>query len=261
MSPSLFEFFELVAEELAADNSKVITPDSIRTKGKDSTLLDELQADLKATSPEQAFELAVKALKEHFADKGATLPFAYNSSTGEFTATDSNFLTFISDMSGIRSCGKRSREFECSVAKRLETRAKGTIHRVGHPRDRKKKRDDFNNYLKKLGFSRPVCLGKDKDGGLDILWQLPLGTNPHRPLVSLQCKNGKFNMDEARKSVVSGQESLSQHGGLQPTVHVMCVFFNDYLYPQRLSAKQLTFVPLGLSDLASMQQLVSTELI
>ena len=261
MSAAIFEFFELVAEELCDDGSKVITPDSLKAKGKDSSLLDDLQSDLKANIAEEAIKLAVEELEKHFKGKGAALPFDYEPSTGLFQAKDVEFLRFVKEMSGIRSSGRRSRDFECRVAERLQARATGTIHRVGHPRDIKKKKTDFNAHLRTLGFDRPVLLGKEKDGGLDILWQLPIGTIPHRPFVSVQCKNGKFDMDAAQASIGTGSMSLSQYTGLQPSVHVPCVVFNDYVYPQRLSAKQWNFVPLGLTDLASMEKDVSVELI
>lgn len=248
MSVPLFEFFELVAEELSDDGSKVITPDGLKSKGKDSSLLDDMQRDLKANSAEEAIELAVCELEQHFKAKGAALPFDYDPWTGNFQAKDAEFLRFIKEMSGIRSSSNRSHDFECRVAERLQVRATGSIHRVGHPRDIKKKKADFNAHLRTLGFDRQVLLGKEKDGGLDILWQLPLGTIPHRPFVSVQCKNGKFDSDAAQSSIGTGSMSLSQHAGLQSSVHVPCVIFNDYLYPQRLSAKQWNFVPLGLTN-------------
>jgi hypothetical protein len=216
---------------------------------------------LKANSAEEAIGLAVGELKNHFKSKGATLPFEYERSTGMFQAKDAEFLGFVKEMSGIRSSGKRSRDFECRVAQRLQVRATGTIHRVGHPRDVKKKKTDFNEHLRALGFVRPVALGREKDGGLDILWHLPLGAIPHRPFVSVQCKNGKFDMDAAQASIGTGSMSLSQYAGLQASVHVPCVVFNDYVYSQRLTAKQWNFVPLGLTDLASLEQHVSIELI
>lgn len=261
MPAPLFEFFELVAEELCDGGSKVITPDNLKAKGKDSSLLDDLQRHLKVISAEEAIKQAVEELERHFRAKGAALPFKYEPSTGLFQAKDAEFLGFVKEMSSIRSSGRRSRDFECRVAERLQVRATGTIHRVGHPRDIKKTRADFNGHLRTLGFVRPVCLGREKDGGLDILWQLPLGTIPHRPFVSVQCKNGKFDMDAAQASVGTGSMSLSQYAGLQASVHVPCVIFNDYVYPERLTAKQWNFVPLGLTDLASMEQKVSTQLI
>jgi hypothetical protein len=261
MPSPLFEFFEIVAEELCVHVSKVITPDNLKTKDKESSLLDDLQYELKASSPEEAIKRAVVELEKHFKAKGAALPFSYDLTTGMFVATDPGFLGFVNDMSRIRSAGKRSRDFECRVAERLQFRATGTIHRVGHPRDVRKKKTQFNAHLQTLGFARPVALGREKDGGLDILWQLPMGTIPHRPFVSVQCKNGKFDMDAAQASIGTGSMSLSQYAGLQAVVHVPCVLFNDYLYPQRLTAKQLNFVPLGLTDLASMEQDVSVEFI
>jgi hypothetical protein len=106
-----------------------------------------------------------------------------------------------------------------------------------------------------------VALGQEKDGGLDILWLLPLGSIPHRPIVSVQCKNGEFNVEVADTSLGAGVRSLSQHTGLQPTVHVPCVFFNDYIHADILGGKQLQYVPLGLTDLARMQHKISVKLI
>jgi len=262
MVSSLFEFFEIVAEELCIHGPKVvITPHSLNAKNQDSSLLDDLKREVRASTEREAIKVAIEELRKHFKAKGAKLPFEYESTTGMFVSTDSIFLLFIKDMSLIRSAGKHSRDFECRVAERLRLRATGAIHRVGHPRDVKKKKVDFNTHLQTLGFGRPVLLGKEKDGGLDILWQLPLGTIPHRPFVSVQCKNGKFNMDAAQASVGAGSISLSQYDGLQPSVHVSCVLFNDYLYPQRIADKQLNFVPLGLTDLASLEQVATMELI
>lgn len=73
----------------------------------------------------------------------------------------------------------------------------------------------------------------------------------HRPIVSVQCKNGEFDLAGGDVSVCAGKRSLSQHGGLLPEIHVPCVLFNDYIYPERLTPKQMTFVPLGLSDLST----------
>jgi len=220
-----------------------------------------LKRETNTSGAEEAIKVVVERLSQHFKGKGARLPFAYKPTTGLFEARDLTFLTFIKDMSLIRGASTRSRDFECGVSERLRLRATGGIHRVGHPRDIKRTKAEFNAHLKTMGFSRPVLVGREKDGGLDILWQLPIGTIPQRPLVSVQCKNGKFNMDEAQKSVGTGSISLSQYDGLQSDVHVPCVLFNDYLYPERLTTKQLNFVPLGLTDLASLKQRVSVDLI
>lgn len=261
MPAPLFEFFEVVAEELSATDSRVITREDLQPKDKESALLNALKNKMGVSTTEEAIALAVKSLEKHFASKGAKLPFEYDPKIGRFTATDRSFLDFVREMSEIRSIGTRSRDFECRVATWLGKRATGAIHRVGHPRDVKKKSEAFNAHLRGLGFDRPVLLGKDKDGGFDIIWLLPLGTIPHRPMVSVQCKNGVFNMEAADASVGAGSRSFSQHAGLQPQIHVPCVLFNDYLSPETLTAKQMNYVPLGLSDLAGMEQLISVELI
>jgi hypothetical protein len=261
MPTPLFEFFETIAEELSSEESRVLTRADLQAKDEESPLLDDLKREMKVASTEEAIQRAVEVLRQHFEGKGSRLPFDYDPETGRFTATDRDYLEFVKNMSSIRSINTKSRDFECSVATRLGQRATGSIHRVGHPRDQKRKSADFNAHLKTLGFSRPVLLGKDKDGGFDILWLLPVGTIPHRPVVSVQCKNGKFNMESADQSVGAGSRSFSQHSGLLPSVHVPCVLFNDYIYPEILTSKQLNFVPLGLTDLAPVTERISVELI
>lgn len=261
MLAPIFEFFEVVAEELATTVSKVITREDLQIADEESLLLDALREDMRAESTDEAIRRAATELEKHFRLKGAVLPFKHDPTTGRFTAVDQVFLSFVKEMNSIRSIGKRSRDFECTVAKRLSARATGSIHRVGHPRDKKTSKDQFNKYLKSHGFVRPVLLGKDKDGGLDILWYLPMGTMSHRPIVSVQCKNGVYNADEAYKSIGAASSSFAQHGGLQTQVHLPCVLFNDYIYPEMLPAKPLSFVPLGLTDLAPLEQAVSVVLI
>src|SRR5689334_17524326 len=127
MPAPIFEFFEVVVDELTVHTSSVITPDSLKAKDKDSSLVDDLKRDLKAQT--------------------SRLPFDFQASTALFVATDSDFLNFIKNMSRIRSVGKRSKEFECGVAQQLHKRVSGDIHRVGHPRDVKKTKKAFNAHL------------------------------------------------------------------------------------------------------------------
>jgi hypothetical protein len=261
MPTPLFEFFETIAEELSLAESRVITRADLQVNDEESPLLDDLKRQMNAASTEVAIQRAVEALCQHFEGKGSKLPFDYDAETGRFTATDRDYLEFVKDMSSMRSINTRSRDFECSVATRLGQRATGNIHRVGHPRDQKRKSADFNAHLKALGFGRPVLLGQEKDGGFDILWLLPVGTIPHRPVVSVQCKNGRFDMKVADQSVGAGSRSFSQHSGLLPSVHIPCVLFNDYIYPEILTHKQLNFVPLGLTDLSPVTERISVELI
>jgi hypothetical protein len=261
MPSALFRFFEVIADELSAKASRVITRENLRINDEESPLLDELRQEMEAGSSEEAVECAVEQLREHFGARVSNLPFAYERETGTFTARDSEFLAFVKDMSGIRSIGKRSRDFECTVAQRLGQRATGAIHRVGFPRDKKVTKAAFNEHLSMLGFQRPVLLGKEKDGGLDILWLLPIGAVPRRPIVSVQCKNGEFDLDAAHASVGAASCSLSQNTSLQQTVHVPCVLFNDYIYSEMLTSKPLNFVPLGLTDLATLDPKVVVELI
>lgn len=258
MPNATFEFFETIAEELTSEGSRVITRADLQLNSEQAPVLDALKDELGVATTEEAIQRAVQILTEHFRDKGAIMPFAYDRVTGRFTAADRPFLLFVKQMRSIRSIGTRSRDFEIGVLQRLALRVTGSVHRIGHPRDVRKRKDAFNEYLRTLGFQRAVLLGKEKDGGFDILWLLPLGTIPHRPVVSVQCKNGEFDMAQADLSVGPGHRSLSQHGRLDAGVHVPCVLFNDYLYPELLTPKPLNFVPLGLSDLSAMSQSISS---
>jgi hypothetical protein len=245
-----FEFFEIVAEELSVQGARVLTRKDLQLSQERAPLLDELKDEVDVETTEEAIRQGVAFLRSHFISKGSSLPFAYDDLTARFEATDAPFLKFISDTKNIRSLREKAKNFELSVLQRLECRTAGSLHRVGFPRDHKKSRDSFNKYLKTLGFNGDVLLGKDKDGGFDILWELPLGAVPHRPIVSVQCKNGEFDMNLAHQSVGAGGISLGQHRGLQAHVHVPCVLFNDYIYSEVFTTKQLNFVPLGLSDLS-----------
>jgi hypothetical protein len=68
-------------------------------------------------------------------------------------------------------------------------------------------------------------------------------------------------MAEADESVAAAKRSFGQHHRLQQSVHVLCVLFNDYLHPQKLTTKALEFVPLGLTDLASLEKKTKLEFI
>jgi hypothetical protein len=261
MPSPIFEFFEVIAEELSSDPARVITSADLQVNQDQAPLFEALKTETRTATNEQAIRVAVTLLDTHFKGKGSKLPFQYDSKTGLFEALDLPYLKFIKEMSNIRSIGKRSREFELGVWDKLGSRVTGSLHRVGHPRERKGRQSEFNAYLRTLGFMGKVLLGQEKDGGLDILWLLPIGTKPHQPIVSVQCKNGVFDMDAGDKSVGAGSRSLAMHGGLQATVHVPCVLFNDYLYPEVVTAKPMNFVPLGLTDLSPMVKLFFAEAI
>lgn len=257
----VFEFFEAVAEELSVQQSRVLTRKDLQLNQEQAPLLDELKDETEASTTEDAIKMAVEFLDEHFKSKGSRLPFSYDHVTGRFEALDLPFLEFVRDTSGIRSLGKKSKDFELGVLQRLGERATGSLHRVGHPREHRTLRTQFNEYLRRLGFDGNVLLGQEKDGGFDILWALPLGSIPHRPIVSVQCKNSEFDIGQADESVGSGSRSLAKHLGLQVGVHIPCVLFNDYIHPKMIVQKPLNFVPLGLSDLSALDQRVSIEAI
>lgn len=178
MPSALFNLFEAVADELSSETSVVLTPEDLRVSDEEEPLFGNLRRETKAATTEEAVYSAVRRLAEHFKGKGSRLPFDYDAETGRFSARDLEFLTFVKQMREIRSLSQRSRDFELSALERLGRRAVGALHRVGFPRDNRRSQPAFNKYLKSLGFARRVALGKEKDGGFDILWLLPIGTIP-----------------------------------------------------------------------------------
>lgn len=243
--------FETVCSELASAKSVVITPDDSVADGMRSPLMEDLDLEYRR-SDDGALTDAVNSLVHHFESRGGSLPFDYDAGTGRFTALDPVYIDFVDLMRNIRSNPQRSAEFETSVTERLALRTTGVIHRIGWKRTKNQQTKKFNEYLEKhLGFTKNVLLGKEKDGGLDIIWAPPLGSFPHRPLVSMQCKNGEYDRTIADASLGVSKSSLDRQDGLLPDVHVYCVLFNDYITSENLPEKRVGFVPLGISDLAA----------
>src|SRR5229473_7050466 len=246
-----FRLFEFICNELASAESVVITPDDSIADGVKSPLMADLDIEYRR-SDNGALNEAVAFLARHFQSRGASLPFTYDPATARFSGLDSKYIDFVDLMRSIRSNPHRSSEFETQVTERLVLRTTGVIHRVGWKRTKNQQREKFNRYLKKnLGFTGPVLWGKEKDGGLDILWAPPLGSFPHRALVSVQCKNGEYDRSVADASLNTTKSSLDRQDGLFPDVHLYCVLFNDYITPEILPKKRVGFVPLGISDLAA----------
>jgi hypothetical protein len=249
MPSPLFQFFEMVAEELTLEQSRVLTSADFDPAGNDSSVLDELRDELRVLTNDQAIREAVQRLTDHFEARGSRLPFSFDAATSRFQATDLEYLKLTAQMREIRGEGKNAKEFELTVMQRIKLRITGSLHRVGHPRDVHKKREEFNKYLSNLGFNGHVLLDKEKDGGFDILWELPIGAKPHRPFISLQCKNSSYSLTDGDASCGPAKRSLNQHKGLMSEVHVLCVFFNDYITHDILPKKAMHWVALGLSDL------------
>lgn len=246
MTPT-FQFFEDICNELAFDDGVVLPDDTFLSP----QLLSDLQDEHKELDPERAVPRALVSLQDHFQNRQSALPFQCDLTTRTYNAVDSDFIEFVSNASSIRGVRTESRNFEVETASRLARRGIGTFHRVGWPRNTRGKKKDFNDYLNPLGFN-DVLVGSEKDGGFDILWLLPFGAIPHRPIFTFQCKNGSYDLENAFQSNGMTNMSLNSHRGLSAMAHTICVVFNDYIEAKMLSPKPYDFVPLGLSDLAAL---------
>jgi len=242
-----FDLFEFICAELTARESTIIPADEV-----DAGILDDLKDHYEETSDGQALERALQDLRAHFQERRSILPFDFSSETGQFAVTDvayTQFVAFARDSRGVG--GVTARSFEERSAARIAGRLTGAIHCVGWPRTQRRRKREFTEYLRSLGFDRNCLEPRDKDGGFDILWLPPLGTVPLRTIVSLQCKNSSFDEDEANKSVGRARRTLSRHSYLRHD-HLCFVLFNDYVDTSfRGRAVGWTFLPLGISDLGS----------
>ncbi len=226
-------------------------------------LREELQGWYREPVERAAVGRALDYLREHFRKRGSRLPFRFDARTNEYRAVDTDYIAYISLASAIHGSGAESKEFELATAKRLTARLTGSIRRVGSPRDKKKKKSEFNKYLHGLGFKENV-LAKGRgvgDAGFDILWLPPLGAIPLRPIVSVQCKNSGYNRDEGYKSVARARQSMANHSALTALeTYMFFVVYNDYIDERYAETeKNIIFVPLGLNDLAPLRAKVDSE--
>lgn len=243
-----FDLFEEICGELSGKQETILVDDDFSTV---------TMADLKKWSHETAAIAAISKamdyLGKHFEARGAILPFNYDLATGLATSVNHEYINFVADAQDQRSLSKESRDFEVATSHRLSNRLTGILRRVGTPRTKHKTRAEFAAYLvKEFGFEPDVLVGQDRDGGFDILWFPPLGAFPFRATVSIQCKNSLYDRDDGLKSVGRAKQCLSRHTHASADEgHLHCVLYNDYIDEGIMAhARDVGFVPLGLSDLA-----------
>lgn len=255
MTKAVFEFFERLADEFDGKDEFFCGIGQLQERdGGPTTLLLELRGELRLNDDLDVIPEAVKVIREHFAQKGQTPPFKYDRASGRFYDPNIEYLRFVRTCKELRSIGTQAQRFELAILERLSQRLEGEIHRVGAPRERLKSREQFNKHLAaNFGFKSPVALGHDKDAGFDLLWKIPLGSHPFIPIVSIQCKNGNYNSDQAASSICASSTSLTQHCYLHREAHLNCVVFNDYLNQAAEFPKGVAYVPIGLSDLVNSQ--------
>jgi hypothetical protein len=260
MPDPTFTLFEVVASELCTTTSRVLTERDLERADENNPFLGELKRQYSCDG-DGAILAAVAAISSHFAERDSLMPFTYDSETSRFTASDQEYLAFITRMAELRSKGLSAKDFEVAVLGRLALRVTGSLHRVGFPRDTRKTTTSCNEHLANIGFRSGVLKGRQKDGGLDILWILPLGAFPYRPMAIVQCKNGELSWKDADTSYATCTRTMSRHAGLLLEAHLQCVLFNDYVSPEQLPDDMMQYIPLGLSDLAKPLTLIPTQVL
>lgn len=248
MSNPAFDLFEEICAELSGQGESLMVDEDYSP-----STLENVKRWSKETATSPAVTKALNYLRRHFENRGSVLPFTYDLTTGRIIAVHREYIEFLSLAQDQRSKPKESDNFEVATSKHLATRLTGTLSRVGSPRSKHKRRQEFAAYLAKhFCFEKRVLVGNDKDGGFDILWFPPLGAFPFRAIASIQCKNSTYNRDAGFKSVGRAKQSLRRHSHAKAEeCHLHCVVYNDYIDEDVMDhARDAGFVPLGLSDLA-----------
>ena len=243
----IFDLFEMICSELAERPQQVISETDL-----EEALLQDLRDHFRSTSDASAFTQSLAEIEIHLAARGAAIPYAVELPTREFEVVDGDYIDYVAFARNHRGVGGNdSKEFEIRTLRRLRRRFTGDLHRVGVPRDLRRRKREIVEYLEGLGFDSNCLESRDQDGGLDILWLPPLGAVPLRPVVSLQCKNSFFSEDEANASTGRAQRTLHRHSHLRSD-HLKFVVFNDYIDSAAFVGRAVgwTFMPLGLTDLA-----------
>ncbi len=243
-----FDLFEEICDELSGQEESILIDDEFSP-----STLEDVKRWFKETATMPAVKKALAYLRRHFESRGSELPFTYDLATGRATATNREYIDFVSESQSQRGIPKESRDFEVATSKHLAKRLTGILRRVGSPRTKHKTRKEFAAYLvKEFGFEKGVLVGNDKDGGFDLLWFPPLGSFPFRAMVSIQCKNSSYSRDDGFKSVGRAKQSLKRHSHARAEeTHLHCVLYNDYIDEAVVKhAIHAEFVPLGLSDIA-----------
>ena len=257
MSNAAFDLFEEICVELSGQQESFLVDDDYSP-----LTLENLKQWAKEPATTAAVAKAIDYLNKHFEKRGSALPFSYDLATGRLTAIHHEYIDFVSDAKDQRKIARESKKFEVATSQRLATRLSGIIRRVGSPRTKYKRREEFTTYLvTRFGFEKRVLVKNDKGGGFDILWFPPLGAFPFRAMVSIQCKNSTYDRDDGFKSVGRAKQSFKRHtyaGAEECQLH--CVLYNDYIDEKITEhARDADFVPLGISDLAPLTIQVSVE--
>jgi hypothetical protein len=259
MGNAAFDFFEEICSELRGRDESVLID-----KDFSPSTLEDIKRSFRDPATSSAIGKAMHYLRSHFENRGSALPFEYDLGTGRAMALHREYIEFVSDAQDQRSLPAGSKDFEVATSQRLATRLTGILCRVGSPRTRYKRRQEFAAYLvKQFQFEERVLVNNDKDGGLDILWFPPLGAFPLRAMVSVQCKNSLYDRDDGFRSVGRAKQTFRRHTYAKAEeAHLHCVVYNDYIDERLMeNAREAGFVPLGLSDLAPLTAQVSLDLL
>ncbi|MFZ3199717.1 MAG: hypothetical protein WA175_01055 [Candidatus Acidiferrales bacterium] len=243
-----FELFEEICAELGGQEEAVLIDD-----GFSPATLQSVKRWFKEPATTTAVTKALDYLRRHFEKRGSVLPFEYDLNTGRVTAVSREFIDFVADAQDKRTGPKESRAFEVAISDQMAKKLTGILRRVGWPRKRHKTGRQFAAYLiEEFGFRKGVLVGRDKDGGFDLLWFPPLGAFPFRAVVSIQCKNSLYDRRAGFESVGRAKQTLRRHSHASSEEgHLHCVIYNDYIDEGVMdNARDAGFVPLGLSDLA-----------
>src|SRR5579864_2915720 len=123
-----FDLFEEICAELRGRGESVLIDDDFSP-----LVVRNIKRWYKDAVMSSAVAKALDYLRTHFENRGSTLPFSYDLTTGRVTVLNSDYIDFVSDAQDQRSKPRDSKNFEVATSKHLATRLTGILRRVGSP--------------------------------------------------------------------------------------------------------------------------------
>ena len=243
---AVFSAFEMMVEEALARGGEWLF------EHEEIEQISEVQRELKAGSAQDAIKALKNFLEEYFKDRHSPPIIEISVNPNRIRIVSNDSAKFIKAAMRVRNNQRNAKEFENIISDELSKKLTGEVINIGYPRKDKKVRI-FKDKLKELGIDVSILRKKVKDGGLDILWVLPLGKRSEIPFVNFQCKNKDIPGKDVDASVIEARRTFARHTYFKnPELMPIFVVMNTYLCEEIVAGSSgQGYVYLGLTEILS----------
>src|SRR6476661_2537967 len=189
--------------------------------------IGEVQKQFRASSYPDAVKELKKFIDIYFAERGVPPIIKIDLSPPCVTLLSGEAAEFILAAKRIRGNANAGKQFEDIVARQLANKLTGTLYSIGYPR-KVRVQKPFKDLLESLGIDS-TKIRRIQDGGLDVIWQPPLGKKSELPFVNFQCKNTEKTGDDVKASFVDALRTCSRHRFCTKEQFPIFVVVNTYL--------------------------------